>query len=253
MTQSRDSEDDVNAIAGDDRPTDAEVEPVVEPPKPSRGLTVFGLAATVTWCLLLAGYAWLARDKWAGLEPNAVGDFFSGAFAPLAFLWLVLGFFQQGTELRQSSEALRLQGRELQNSVRQQRELVKVTREQLQFDSAMLAAQRDELERTAKPIIAIRQGGNGPGNSGTRRHSFGVNNYGKRCTAVRVLVDGKARGGQELLDTGGTITFYLDFPPAGTIVPVHVEVSYIDDRGISGRQSFLISGESPFTIAQTND
>lgn len=54
------------------------------------------------------------------LELNAKGDFLAGIFAPLAFLWLVYGYYQQGQELKQNTEALRLQAEELKNSVEQQ-------------------------------------------------------------------------------------------------------------------------------------
>ena len=39
-------------------------------------------------------------QSFSGLEPNSVGDFLAGLFAPLAFLWLVVGLLQQGQELK---------------------------------------------------------------------------------------------------------------------------------------------------------
>ncbi|WP_425063717.1 hypothetical protein [Pyruvatibacter mobilis] len=45
-------------------------------------------------------------------DTNEFGDFLAGVAAPLAFLWLVLGFFQQGEELR-------LQVKEMSDSVKQ--------------------------------------------------------------------------------------------------------------------------------------
>ncbi|RSO39267.1 hypothetical protein [Acinetobacter lactucae] len=62
---------------------------------------------------------------------NEIGDFLSGVFAPLAFLFLYLGYKQQGYELKQNTKALNLQAAELKNSVEQQEELVKATREEL--------------------------------------------------------------------------------------------------------------------------
>jgi hypothetical protein len=40
---------------------------------------------------------------------NEVGDFLAGAFSPLAFLWLVVGYFQQGHELSASVAQLERQ------------------------------------------------------------------------------------------------------------------------------------------------
>lgn len=60
----------------------------------------------------------LSSFKTLGL--NEKGDFLAGVFSPLAFLWLVFGYLQQGQELKQNTEALRLQVKELNNSVEQQ-------------------------------------------------------------------------------------------------------------------------------------
>jgi hypothetical protein len=51
------------------------------------------------------------------LPLNELGDFAAGVFGPPAFLWLVLGYRQQGRELRESSSALRSQSAELKKSV----------------------------------------------------------------------------------------------------------------------------------------
>jgi hypothetical protein len=66
-----------------------------------------------------------------GLDPNEWGDWAAGLAAPIAFLWLVLGYYQQGQELRANvqalhmqEQALQLQVRELQESVGQQKEMV---------------------------------------------------------------------------------------------------------------------------------
>lgn len=58
------------------------------------------------------------------LELNAKGDFLAGVFAPLAFLWLVYGYFQQGRELR-------LQVQELKNNVTQQAALVSFQQQEI--------------------------------------------------------------------------------------------------------------------------
>lgn len=55
------------------------------------------------------------------LSSNELGDFLAGSFAPLAFLFLYLGYKQQGKELKQNTEALRLQAEELSNLVKEQK------------------------------------------------------------------------------------------------------------------------------------
>lgn len=81
----------------------------------------------------------------SAMELNALGDFLAGAFSPLAFLWLVLGFVQQGRELNISSRALQAQADELKYSVEQHKDLVSLTRSQL------------ELERQDRVLLADRR------------------------------------------------------------------------------------------------
>lgn len=59
-------------------------------------------------------------DELVALQLNALGDLFAGVFGPIAFLWLVLGYKQQGKELKLSSESLRMQADELKELSRQQ-------------------------------------------------------------------------------------------------------------------------------------
>ena len=79
--------------------------------------TVFGSVLSVVW---LGFFAWLLYYKRASLGQLALnewGDFFAGFMAPLALIWLVLGYIQQGEELRLNTEALRMQQEELRRQV----------------------------------------------------------------------------------------------------------------------------------------
>ncbi|MBT8102814.1 MAG: hypothetical protein KJO95_07575 [Gammaproteobacteria bacterium] len=67
-----------------------------------------GIAITAVW---IAGGAWyvateISTDPTQRLSLSVVGSFLEGAFAPLAFLWLVLGLFIQQRELANNTEAL---------------------------------------------------------------------------------------------------------------------------------------------------
>lgn len=55
------------------------------------------------------------------LPLNELGDFSAGAFGPIAFLWLIFGYKQQGDELKASSSALEAQVAELKTSIDLQR------------------------------------------------------------------------------------------------------------------------------------
>lgn len=65
-------------------------------------------------------------NEFNALELNEKGDFLAGIFSPLAFLWLVYGYLQQGRELKYNSESLRIQANELKNSVEEQKKLIKI-------------------------------------------------------------------------------------------------------------------------------
>ncbi len=71
-----------------------------------------GIVGTAAYGILLTV---LVDGRWCKLkllELNSLGDALAGAFGPLAIWWLVLGFFQQRTELRQNSDALSRQALE---------------------------------------------------------------------------------------------------------------------------------------------
>ncbi len=130
---------------------------------------VVGLLALA--CLALFGEAGI--DAFLDMRPNEVGDLLAGIAGPLAFIWLVYGYFLQGIAIRQQAEelrqntrvlalqeqtlqaqeqALRSQAEELKQSVLQQIELVQTSRSQLEFEKAK---HRDEKEAEKNKIAPI--------------------------------------------------------------------------------------------------
>jgi hypothetical protein len=81
----------------------------------------FGLGLTTLWILL--GFTYISTNVgWAAfvtLPAEDLGNFLEGAFAPLAFLWLVIGYFLQQKELEQNTAALRAQAVEISRSAEQ--------------------------------------------------------------------------------------------------------------------------------------
>jgi len=90
----------------------------------------------------MATYAIIQRGPVWEMAPNAFADFLAGTFAPLAFLWLVLGFLQQGEELRNSGEAL---------TVSDQRKLSILAASKPIRRDRMLEAAPPKPKRKAKP------------------------------------------------------------------------------------------------------
>jgi len=83
-----------------------------------------GLSVTFGWLLLGAIYIY-ANIGWLNFEripADTMGNFLEGAFAPLAFLWLVIGYFLQQKELQQNTEALRQQSEQMAETVRHARQ-----------------------------------------------------------------------------------------------------------------------------------
>ena len=80
-----------------------------------------GLSLTTVWLLLLSIYV-ASSIGWRniGSAPiETLGNFLEGAFAPLAFLWLVIGYFLQKKELVQNTDAITMQFAAIQKSADQ--------------------------------------------------------------------------------------------------------------------------------------
>lgn len=66
-----------------------------------------GIAWTALYLLVLGLILVTNPDWFKDFNANKFGDLLAGVFAPVAFLWLVLGFVQQGRELRAQVHELR--------------------------------------------------------------------------------------------------------------------------------------------------
>ena len=88
-----------------------------------RRLPLIGLGLSAVYVVGVALYLVVQGQNPADLKLNELGDFLGGVSSPLAFLWLVLGFFQQSREIRLSNKALHLQAQEMRKSVDEHRRL----------------------------------------------------------------------------------------------------------------------------------
>lgn len=118
----------------------------------SHWVSIVGVGLTLIYLVGGAVHFYLETSK-SGVPPlNELGDFLAGFFGPLAFAWLVLGYFQQRKELSLNSDALYLQYRELSNSVRQQKKLVQAT-------EAARADENKRMRAAYRPIFSIQYRG----------------------------------------------------------------------------------------------
>ena len=92
---------------------------------PMRRLTVLGLVLTAAWVFTIVIVFFSKADDISTMPLNAWGDFLAGVSAPLALLWLVIGYFQHGEELRLNTRALEAQQEELRRQVEETGKLAK--------------------------------------------------------------------------------------------------------------------------------
>jgi hypothetical protein len=122
----------------------------------SKKLEFWGILGTVIYLIVIATTVAFKFESFINLELNALGDFLAGAFGPIAFLWLVLGFLQQGRELKLSTDALQLQAQELKHSVEQQSIMADAAVRQIDAAREALELQMQEAERALIADFEIR-------------------------------------------------------------------------------------------------
>ncbi|MDA0698045.1 MAG: hypothetical protein O2793_16815 [Proteobacteria bacterium] len=96
------------------------------------------------------------------LKLNEKGDFLAGVFSPLAFLWLVFGYFQQGQELKLNTQALKMQADELvisntslKKQVEEMEKSVKAQQEMFELAERQYSESRDEKIKLSTPQIRL--------------------------------------------------------------------------------------------------
>lgn len=194
------------------------------------------MSMSALW-LCFSAYMFITQEHPAHL--NEWGDFFAGFFSPLAFLWLVLGYLQQGEELRNSSVALRLQADELKNSVEQQSQLVQVSRLQLEQEMKALEDER-QLRRGAALPKFIPQSGNKINSGGNSEYKFSIMNIGRAATNVRISF---SPGTSEFTQNERAVFQNNESITMG-YAKIHsnttVSVTYMDSDGQPGAVEFMI-------------
>ena len=129
-----------------------------------------GLSLTTTWLILLSLYIshTVGWRNIADLPIETLGNFLEGAFAPLAFLWLVIGYFLQKKELMQNTDAIKMQFVEIQKSADQaviQSEAIRASESHARKQSFLHIAEsvKQQLGAIAAFLFLSSQGGSGSG------------------------------------------------------------------------------------------
>lgn len=138
-------------------------------------MTSWALTVTffyVAFLLLLVGTLVLAgrAHELGDLKANEVGDLLAGIGGPFALIWLVYGYFLQGVAIRQQAEelnqntralhlqeeALRAQVSEINAAVQQQKEMLGIAKDQLQFQMASFEEERVRERERVTPILKLK-------------------------------------------------------------------------------------------------
>lgn len=128
--------------------------PSQEPPKPFYKQRSFWFIFLYLLFIAIYTIVFILSDgKNVLLSSNELGDFLAGSFAPLAFLFLYLGYKQQGKELKQSNEVLRQQSEELAKSVVQQQKMFILAQEQFENEKQKFIKQIEPLFEFGKVNI----------------------------------------------------------------------------------------------------
>ena len=198
-----------------------------------------GIALTISW---IAFSVYIVFTKEHPGKLNEWGDFVAGFCSPLAFLWLVLGYLQQGEELRNSAQALHLQATELKNSVDQQSALVEVSRQQLQQEIAALEDEKNRRLQAALPIFVPQSSGS-MSSGGPMQYNLQIRNVGATVTSILVNINPPPNGftgfehaavaTQQAVSLG-----YLAMNPIST-----VSIEFNDAEGVRRCMSFVARAE----------
>lgn len=103
-----------------------------------------GILLTLIWSLIFGLLIYIKWQDAITMSLNEWGDFLAGATAPVAFLWLIIGYLLQRKELSLNTQALIDQAHEL----KVQNEYLKVT-----ADAAQQQMANEKLNRLEKSLF----------------------------------------------------------------------------------------------------
>ncbi|EGQ8002320.1 TPA: hypothetical protein ACMDRZ_003863 [Vibrio cholerae] len=109
-----------------------------------------GLVITVIWITLISILLYLKFNDAASMSLNEWGDFLAGVTAPVAFLWLIIGYMLQRKELGLNTEALILNKNEIR---RQANELAQQTQFQKMQAEAAYAQSKEVREQQSTELF----------------------------------------------------------------------------------------------------
>lgn len=185
---------------------------------------------TVFTLIYLIGFTWFIYGRLPNLQTmdlNSVGDFLAGSFGPIAFFWLILGFMQQGMELRISAKALEAQAKELRSSVEQQKELVAVSRSQHEATENNIRLENDRIASSIEPKFVL-VGSYIPERLIETAFRFTLYNGGFLVTNLEVRHNDIVIHATAILASVGDTSFELGFKDDDSVTGGELRVTYLN-------------------------
>ncbi|CAB3857301.1 hypothetical protein LMG3410_02095 [Achromobacter aegrifaciens] len=210
----------------------------------NKKLTRIGIGVTAIYLIAVVLLGWGQWDEFSGMKPNEVGDFLAGVVGPLALLWLILGFFQQGEELRLSTDALKQQAKELSESVQHQEALVYATRQQVEVQMETLKREQRLARDALRPIFSFYLQTIEISSGSTTFH-FELQNLGHRAT--NLVIDFRSASGHSPLvehrelNREGQIKVAITGVGAEHAGDHQIEIRFLDGAGERGAVAYPLS------------
>lgn len=203
--------------------------------------TIFGIVATLGWLTFLAI---IIANKWnsfLSMPLNEVGDFLAGAFAPIAFLWLVIGYFQQGDELKLNTQALLAQEEEMAELVKQYARQAAASETLAEITRHSKEEEKQRMIQAAKPDIKFTGG-----SFGSNSANISFVNSGGCITNISIESEASFSVGitpNNIIDSKATGTVGLGFkknePQSGVF-----KIKYTDMLNKQGELRFEYDGKN---------
>ena len=180
------------------------------------------LSVGVTAAYILVILVFFGSDAWT-LRPNELGDFLAGLFTPLAFLWLVIGYFMQRTELGLQREELK-----------HQREELALTRDKLGEQVELLKQQVEADHQRTLPRLKLEKG-----NISSGEQKWRIRNSGAIAKELIVLKDDVEQSSFPQLDSDKNIDVF-SIPTHGGACSFYCEARFTSGDHESFRQLWEI-------------
>lgn len=212
-----------------------------------------GLALTSVYLVIVLGLAVYAQSGFLNMKPNEWGDFLAGIFGPLALLWVVLGFLQQGAELRYSRDALLLQAKELKASVDAQNNMGEAAWASVHVERDAQARAEATRIRNQQPILIVQSGGFTYQSTGVLETRLSITNSGRDCFRVSFALGDETLNfhprSVSQISEGTTLVLAAQTNPGANIRDCSFLIDFMDVEGkLQKRVYHLVANDRTFLV-----